>query len=273
MENTTLPIVGATLTVKDLPPYCEWLIENQRDLEIEDPGYGWVLDSDWRPRVRQARDLLDGYTGRLGIHGPWNGLPLLCYDARVQELVVTRLKQALDFAAALGATQMVLHSPFEFYGSPMVAHTPAHRLLDEIKRVHETLADVLPLAQQANCALVLEVCYDTNTAALLALVRSFDSNDVQISLDTGHAFVMQRIGGPPPDQWVRDAGPLLTHLHLQDTDGLLDRHWPPGRGNINWYALFEVLQSLSHRPRLLLEIDHDKIWQAAGWLSVQGFAR
>ena len=111
MENNTLPLVGAQLEIKDLPPYCEWLIENQRDLEIQDSSYGWVLDSDWRSRVRQARDLLDGYTGRLSVHGPWDGLPLLCYDARVQELVVTRLKQALDFAAALGATQMVLHSP------------------------------------------------------------------------------------------------------------------------------------------------------------------
>jgi sugar phosphate isomerase/epimerase len=223
--------------------------------------------------VRQARDLLDGYTGRLGVHGPWYGLPLLCPDARVQELVVTRLKQALDFAVAIGATQMVLHSPFEFYGSSMVAHTPAHGLLDEIKLVHETLADFLPLAQQANCVLVLEMCYDKNSAPLLALARSFDSDYVQIGLDTGHAFLMQRIGGPPPDQWVRDVGPPLAHVHLQDTDGLLDRHWPPGKGNINWYALFEALQSLSHRPRLILEIDHDKIWQAAGWLSAQGFVR
>lgn len=273
MENNTLPLVGVQLKLKDLPSYCEWLIESQRDLEIQDPSYGWVLDSDWRPQVRQARDLLDGYTGQLGVHGPWYGLPLLCPDTRVQELVVTRLKQALDFAVAIGATQMVLHSPFEFYGSPMVAHTPAYRLLDEIKLVHEMLADFLPLAQQANCALVLEVSYDTNTAPLLALARSFDSNDVQIGLDTGHAFVMQRIGGPPPDQWVRDAGPLLAHVHLQDTDGFLDRHWPPGRGNINWYALCEALQSLSHRPRLLLEVRPDKVWEGVGWLSGQGFVR
>lgn len=101
MENNTLPLVGAQLELKDLPPYCEWLIESQRDLEIQDSSYGWVLDSDWRPQVRQPRDLLDGYTGRLGVHGPWYGLPLLCPDARVQELVVTRLKQALDFAAGV----------------------------------------------------------------------------------------------------------------------------------------------------------------------------
>ena len=58
MENDTLPLVGAQFELKDLAPNCEWLIESQRDLEIQDPSYSRVLDSDWRPQVRQARDLL-----------------------------------------------------------------------------------------------------------------------------------------------------------------------------------------------------------------------
>ncbi len=144
--------------------------------------------------------------------------------------MIERLKQALEFAVEVSATQMVLHSPFEFYGSPMVAHTVAHGLNEEIDLVHQTLREILPLAQQANCALVLEVCYDTNSIPLIRLVESFKSPWVGLSLDTGHACVMQRLAGPPADQWVRDAGSLLTHVHLEDTDGLLDRHWAPGRG-------------------------------------------
>jgi len=90
---------------------------------------------------------------------------------------------------------------------------------------------------------------------------------------TGHAFVMQQIGGPPPDQWVRDAGLLLAHVHLEDTDGLLDRHWAPGEGSVNWFALFDALGELSHEPRLLLEIDHAKVGQGADWLIERGFVR
>jgi sugar phosphate isomerase/epimerase len=273
MRNDPVPTIGASLSIETLPLYRDWLMADQRDLEIDDPCCSDMLDGDWRPRVRQARDLLDGYAGRLSIHGPWQALPLLCYDARVREVVVTRLKQALEFGAELGATQMVVHSPFEFYGHPQVAHTAAHGLAEEIEQVHETLAHVLPLAQQANCALVLEVSYDTHSMPLVALVHSFESDQVQVSLDTGHAFVLQRIGGPPPDQWVRDAGKLLTHLHIQDSDGLLDRHWPPGRGNINWYALFEALGELQHQPRLLLEIDHAQVRQGADWLIQRGFVR
>jgi sugar phosphate isomerase/epimerase len=85
---------------------------------------------------------------------------------------------------------------------------------------------------------------------------------------------MQRIGGPTPDQWVREAGELLEHVHLQDSDGHLDRHWMPGRGNINWYALFEALGSLPQCPRLILEVRNtSEILGGAAFLAAQGLVR
>jgi sugar phosphate isomerase/epimerase len=121
---------------------------------------------------------------------------------------------------------------------------------------------------------VIENCYDRNTAPMLAVVRSFNSPLVQASVDTGHAFGMQQVGGPPPDQWIRDAGALLGHVHLQDTDGHGDRHWAPGEGNVNWFAVFEALGELAQAPRLLLEIDRvEKAQAAAERLAAMGLAR
>jgi sugar phosphate isomerase/epimerase len=269
-----LPVVGAAMPVEYLEAHREWLIAAQRDLELWDFSYADVLDGNWRGLVRHARELLDGYTGRLGIHGPWEGLTLTCGDRRAQALAVERFRQGLECAGALDATQMVIHSPFDFFGSPHVAHSAALDLPELIEQAHHVLDRVLPLATEIDCTLVVEVCADTATAPLIALVRSFASEHLRLSLDTGHAFVMQRGGGPPPDQWVRDAGPLLTHLHLQDTDGLYDRHWAPGEGNLNWHALFEALGEQQHCPRLLLELNHPaKIRRAAQWLAARELAR
>lgn len=267
-----LPIVGAAMPITDLPNHLNWILEDQRDLELWDPSYGDLLDGDWRTLAREARSLLDGYRGRLGIHGPWNGLPLTCPDARVQALVAERLVQGLEFAGAIDATHMVVHSPFDFFGSPHVVHTPRTGLAEEIELAHATLAPVIPIARQIGCVLVVEVCADTNTRPLIELVRSFESETVRLSLDVGHALVMQRAGGPPADQWVRDGGPLLAHLHLQDNDGLFDRHWAPGEGRLGWYALFEALGELDHQPRLLLELANtDKIRAGADYLASHGF--
>jgi sugar phosphate isomerase/epimerase len=256
------------MPINCLAQYREWLLDGQRDLEIQDAFQPDVLDNDWSSLVRQARQTLDGYTGRLGIHGPFDGLTLMSRDPQVRNFVAGRLRKGLEFGAELGATHMVVHSPFMFFGSPFVAHSASAGRAEQIDLVHATLETVLPLAEQHDCTLVIENIFDTNPAPLLALVNSFASEHVRMSLDAGHAFLTQRIGGPPADQWVREAGPLLGHVHLQDNDGHLDRHWSPGDGSINWEALFDALGASTGNPRMIIELRNlQDIPRASAWLA------
>lgn len=270
----TLPIpIGAALQIHQLSTYRDWLLADQRDLEIQDFYNNNLLDTDWRPLIREAKAHLAGYTGRLGIHGPADGLPLISIDKRVHQLVQERLKQALAVCAELGATHMVLHSPFDCFGHPQMNHSWSQGLQEELDLAHAVLDEIVPLAAQIACPIMLEVCYDASIMPLLTLVRSFNTPFVQLSVDTGHALIMHQYGGPLPDQWVREAGTTLGHVHLQDVDGHLDRHWPPGMGNVNWHAVFEAISTLDHRPRLVLELrDAGKIPQAMRYLGALGLA-
>jgi sugar phosphate isomerase/epimerase len=232
------------------------------------------LDGDWHGLVAQARRLLDGHTGRRGVHGPFLGMNLFGEDPRIRSVVTDRMRQGVAFAHALGGDHMVVHSPFEMFGHPMFAHSPAFGLQRDIDRVHRALTPAVEDAQAAGVTLVFETIFDLNVRPLLALVDSFASERVQLSVDVGHAYITHLRGGPTPDQWVREGGPRVVHLHLQDTDGLWDRHWGPGRGNINWFALFEALAALEHSPRLILELrDYADIPRAATWLAEQGYTR
>jgi sugar phosphate isomerase/epimerase len=278
MTEARLPVVGAALPIARLPEHAEWLIEGRRDLELYEGYEPEVLDGDWRPLVRRVREVLDGFSGRrpgrLGIHGPYYDLTVLNRDPKFRALVADRLRQALELGAELGATHMVVHSPFEFFGDATLPHSADFGLDAQIELVHATLDPIVPTARQAGITLMIENCYDKNPAPLLALVRSFGDGPVRMSLDVGHAFVTHQVGGPPPDEWVRAAGDRLGHLHLQDTDGRYDRHWMPGEGSIDWHALFRELGALPHRPRLILEDrDGSRVREGAAWLAEQGLAR
>jgi sugar phosphate isomerase/epimerase len=274
MTDTSLPVLGAALPISAVAEYRDWLIESQRDLEIQDPCLQDVLDEDWSPRVRQARELLDGHTGRRGIHGPFDGIALLSKDKKVRALATERLCQGLHFGAEIGATHMVVHSPFMFFGTQFVPHSKAFDREMQLDLAHQTLDPVFALAKEIGCMLVFEGIEDQHPEPLLSLVRSFESDLARMSLDIGHAMITNRRGGPTPDQWVREAGPLLGHLHLQDSDGNIDRHWAPGNGQMGWYALFEALRSLSHQPRLILEIKNKaEVRPGADWLIERGFVR
>ena len=263
--------MGVSLPSTQLPNFRDWIVADQRDLEIDDPFYSDMLDTDLSARVSDIRTNLAAYTGRLGIHGPTEGLPILCDDARVTQVVQDRLRQALAFATAIGATQMVLHSPFGCFGHPQTAHTYRTHLHKEISAVHKLLDPIMAQAESQGCQIVLEVCSDVHTRPLTELVRSFASPWLRLSVDVGHAFVMQQFGGPSPDQWIFDANDLLAHVHLQDTDGLYDHHWAPGDGSLCWYAVFQALQSLSHMPRLILEVDASTVMRGFRHLEQRGF--
>lgn len=269
-------LVGAALPIHALKDHLEWLRSGARDLEIQDPAMPAVLDGDWKSLVREAKGLLAGFEGRLGIHGPFLGFSLVAgFDPKIGRVVAERLRTALEFAAELGASHMVIHSPFiSFSSNPFALEVGPKGMFDEKAYSHVILDGLVEFAREIGCILVIENIQDTNPAPLLDLVKSFESDTVRMSLDVGHALITHKLGGPTPDQWVRDSGSLLAHLHLQDGDGQADRHWAPGDGNVNWYALFEALAQNGGEPRLILELrDHRGIERGAAWLAGRGHIR
>lgn len=274
MEKTAT--LGASLFIKSIKDHIEWLSEGGRDLELQDAAVPAVLDGDWRSLAKKARAELAGFKGRLGVHGPFIGFSLVAgFDPLIAEAVVKRLLQALDFASELGATQMVLHSPFIGFGaSPFATSALSGGLIDEIELARAIVNPALERAESFGCQLVIENVQDNNPDRLIDLVDALGSPSVRMSLDIGHAFITHQFGGPPPDVWIRRAGQRLGHVHVQDTDGQTDRHWAPGQGSVNWHAVFEALAGLSQAPRLILELkDHGAIEGGASYLAGRGYAR
>lgn len=268
-----LPLtVGAALISSRVSDYRDWLLAEQRDLEIQDPISVEIFDNDWQGLARQTRAALAGHSGRVGIHGPFFSLNLGASDLEIRAVVVRRLRQGLDFCAELGATHMVVHSPFyQALGYPYVPHSPdaGHRFV--IEQAQAALEQLIPLAEQIGCTIVIENIYDLSPAPILALVKTLNVPQVRMSLDAGHAYIQHYLhAAPPPDYWVREAGALLAHVHIQDTDGYGDRHWVPGEGSVKWHAVFRELAALEQRPRLILElVDQERIPAAAAWLAAQ----
>jgi sugar phosphate isomerase/epimerase len=275
-DTTTLPLIGAALRVNELPQFIDWLAADHRDLEIQDPCYPGFFDTDWQKDAARCHALLEssGYKGRYGIHAVFSGVDLSTWDERIRAAIIERLRESLQFGAEIGATHAVIHSPFLWFGSPLVAFSSEGMRGAYNAFAHMVLEPLLPIAEQMGLAFVIETIADGNSNALVELVRSFDSPHVRLSIDTGHVTIMERIGGAPADQWVMDAGDLLGHVHLQDNDGHADRHWAIGEGRINWYAFFKALRQTNVNPRLILELnDVDDIMPSMRWLVEHGLAR
>lgn len=277
--------IGAALRLEHLPTYRDWLTEGERDLEIQDYHQTELLLGDWSDHVTKVKTALDGFTGRLGIHGPFWNAPIDSNDPEFRPLITKRFMTGVEICAALGATQMVVHSPFKtwdhfnkFNYPPRAQGHSARK--EQIDKVHGVLGEVVRRAESEGVTLVIENIEDIDPRDRRELAESFDSPNVRLSIDTGHAhYAHGATGAPPVDYFVADAGTQLAHVHLQDADGYADRHWAPGQGTVLWHSVFKALAQLPHMgteiaPHLVLELrDASDIPAAMTYLEGQGLAR
>lgn len=246
--------IGAALHASEIADHRDWLFGAERDIEIQDFMSLASLTTELEDRVSAARAALDGHSGRVGIHGPFEGLAIDNKDPELRPLITARFLKALEAADRIGARQMVLHSPYNAWSRNNLWNWPDY-MEKKQARVHEVLGPVVASAEDKGIALVIENIEDTEPATRRILVESFGSDAIALSIDTGHAHLARRMSGAPPvDYFVRDAGARLAHVHLQDVDGHADRHWAPGEGEIEWHAVFRALADCENAPHLVLEL-------------------
>lgn len=266
-------VIGACLPVDQLPTYRDWLFDKDRDVELQSFHTAEALESDWRQMAEEARRQLDGHKGRIGIHGPFWGFTIHSMDPAIRRVVETRMMQGLDVCEAVGADQMVIHSPYTTWDANNLDQLPDQRS-KVIEYTHDTLKAVVKRAEDQGVTLVIENIMDKDPSDRKRLAESFGSDRVRLSVDTGHAhYAHTSTGAPPVDYYISDAGEMLEHVHLQDADGYADRHWGLGEGTIRWHGVFRALEAHGRRPRLVLELrDKAKIPASMAYLEAQGLA-
>ena len=273
---TDLPLLGVALPTSALETMQDFILSENRDVELQDFFDADLLNGDWKPVADRARALLSGHAGRLGIHGPFWGLSIASPDPDMRALNARKFMQGLEVCEYLGATQMVIHSPYSTWDFNNLDNFPDRSAYERmLEYCHLTMDPVVKRAEEIGVTMVVENIQDKDPDIRRILADSFESPAMAISIDTGHAhYAHGSTGAPPVDYYVRRAGNRLEHVHLQDADGYADRHWAIGEGTICWPAVFRALGEVTSKPRLILELrDKAGILPSVGYLNRLGLAR
>jgi len=246
--------IGACLAPHEIAGHRDWLFQENRDIELQGFSTHTDLVLEFEDRITAAKEALHGFDGRLGMHGPYEGLDMDNKDPELRPIIIARFLKALEAADRVGARQMVLHSPYNRWYAMNRLNKPNYSEA-KLARIHDVMMPVVKAAETAGITLVIENILDVDPASRRAMVDSFQSSAIALSIDTGHAHLARRMSGAPPvDYFVRDAADQLCHVHLQDLDGHADRHWAPGEGEIHWREVFRALSECTSDPHLVLEL-------------------
>ncbi len=168
----------------------------------------------------------------------------------IREKAVTRLKEAIDCADAIGSK--IICGPFHSAFATFTNRQPPQD--QEYTWSAEVLHAAGEYASQANITLTIEAlnrfeCYLCNTMEQLTnLVNKVSHPNVKAMFDTHHANIEEKKMAAA----IQTIGPVLRHVHISEND-----RGTPGDGHIPWDETFEALASIKFQ----------------GWLTIEAFTR
>jgi sugar phosphate isomerase/epimerase len=93
--------------------------------------------------------------------------------------------------------------------------------------------------------------YVASRASMERLVDHVPSSALGVNLDVSHLAPMGEI----PTAWIGAMPERIFHLHVSDNEGRVNRHWRPGRGKIDWDALFAALKAIDFDGVISIELE------------------
>jgi len=112
----------------------------------------------------------------------------------------------------------------------------------------DQFANILNYAKDRNIILAVE---NTRCPEHIDLVFSeFDSPNFGLCYDSSHDFLWSKT----PLEILHKWGSRLIATHLADNDGVDDRHWPIGQGNIDWNQVAKSFPVQTYAQPLMVEM-------------------
>lgn len=227
---------------------------NFADWVDEPSGTGWFPQSSaaWDNWVEEIQRFKEDYGVTLNqAHGPL--FNILDRGERGDHLRAMCLP-TLRAAAKLGIPWVVFHAGTEEGNF----QDPAH-VASLLAKNHHFFDSLVEEAEKLNVGIALENMSDKFSKAggmycarieeLIELCDSFQSKQVGICWDTGHA----NLQGVDQRASLNQLGSRLKCLHIQDSDGRTDQHTAPFYGNIDWNSVMRGLQDIHYAGDLTFE--------------------
>jgi sugar phosphate isomerase/epimerase len=214
---------------------------------IELGSYGLVgiqSEQNWARRVALHEAVRARFEGPLAMHGPFIGMEYAHIDHLIRAAVQCRLDMTFDVAARLKAGRVVLHSGYKPEMDLFSLQEPWLKGNTEFwRREIGRWAD-------AGIQIVLENETERLPDLLVQLVNEVNSPFLGLCLDIGHQHMFSEVNAL---EWVRRMDKWLFHVHLHDNDRTGDKHWPIGRGTIDFEPFYAAI--IQHVPQATLSLE------------------
>ena len=239
--------------------------------ELLDGKGVWAAEG-WQSRAEQVRKIADQRHVRIvQAHAPF---PSGTGDPEKDETVFKMIVRSMEVSSVLGVRNIVVH-PLKWIEGP-------DRREEAWNANLALYARLIPYCEKLGLCVCAEnmkkynretkkfdvsFCGDPDT--FCGFIDAIDSPYVKACLDVGHAS----LAGTDPAAFIHRLGPdRLKALHIQDVDGMDDRHNLPFQENLDWESICQALGEIGYAGWFTLEADNFmKKMPSALWPAAEAF--
>ncbi len=176
------------------------------------------------------------------MHGVFYDVTVHSDDDRIRGVSETRVRQSVEIAQELELRGVVFHTN-------LIPNFKSAFYLDNWLEKNAAFFTKL-CAENPEIGIWMENMFDTEPDMLRALAeRMAGVENFGLCYDRAHAEVF----GGGPAGWLEALAPYIRHMHINDNDGLTDRHDPVGTGRIDWRGFDAALRARGVEASVLVE--------------------
>ena len=152
------------------------------------------------------------------------------------------LTEMIAICGEVGPEKLVLHPSSE----PIADGEREQRIRNSIASIGILRREAARIGAQLCIEDLPRTCLGRNSAELLRIIAPYP--EVKICFDTNHLLSEDLL------HFVEACGDRIATVHVSDYDMVDERHWLPGKGRIDWPALYGALMKAGYKGVFMYEL-------------------
>lgn len=175
------------------------------------------------------------------MHGACFDIYLSSPDQKIREVSRARIIQTCQIAKELKLGRIVFHTNY----LPTVMFNP---YIDNW--LIENQLFWIEIIKEFDLKILIENSFDQDPELILRLIEAVNSDNIGICLDIGHC----NLSKTSIKNWIEKLKDHIIQLHINDNNGILDRHLAVGDGIINWEDVSNLISLNRLEPIIVFEM-------------------
>ncbi len=170
------------------------------------------------------------------------GFDLSALDEQDRRGAIEKQKMIYEILSPLKPQIAVIH--------PSVGDVAPEDIPARTEAIIRSLKELAPWFKERGVKIALEnltqKTLSQRSEVLKTIVEAVGDN-IGICFDVNHLFFETHT------EFIHNVGKYIITMHVSDNDGLVERHFLPGDGVINWKEVFEELDKIGYDSTMILE--------------------